>query len=541
MAFRICARVPENTRPARRGIVLLLGLALAAGCTQGIRPGAALHYSDADLSGGVSDRSAHGNNLLPIWSPLTVPEQRALQDRDKAAAGDPGALLSLAIFASGDKRTPEEYAAIHASVAAFVAKMRPELAAEKSPWQKGFKLHRAMHAAFFPPTSEGEATPQGYDWAQSKLTGIFAADRKYNCISSALLFLVLAREFGFQAKGVILPTHAFAQLTLPDGKIIEVETTSPSGYDWIHDETFYKKRALAWFSARGLPASTYGDYLARRIVEPSQLAAYNMSNQHTASNRMSGADRCRLVEGRAWADPGDLDAQMNRIGLYASEYKVLSANGDWKTLERMYRLVAPTLPGLRRTWDRETEFSNHIAWQPYCYATTLHGLGRDAEALPWIDSSLAWLRPEAKEGKPLKGNNAALLMLITRGLAERKDYATAERYLLRYPALLREDENFQSQLAWVYQEEAMQAWERKDWQSAADIFAKALASAPKSFRKPIQENLATAYLNMAAARQNEGDWPKARAALRTCLEKVPDASKCRSWMEELVAQHNLDD
>jgi hypothetical protein len=141
-----------------------------------------------------------------------------LQDRGKAAAGDPDALLAPAIFASGDKRAPEEYAAIRARVAAFTEKLKPELAAEKNPWQRGFKLHKAMHAAFFPPSREEESRPSGYVWEQSRFTGIFA-DGKYNCISSAILYLLLAREFGFNAQGVMLPSHAFVQLRLPDGKI----------------------------------------------------------------------------------------------------------------------------------------------------------------------------------------------------------------------------------------------------------------------------------------------------------------------------------
>ena len=509
-------------------------------CASGAGSGGSLHYSYADLSGTDLDRTANGVNAIPIWSPLTAPEQTALQDRDKARAGDPDALLGLAILASGDQRSPTEYAAIRADVAAFVAKIRPELAAEKSPWQKGFKLHRAMHACFFPPAVAGDGTPSGYEWGESRLTGIFTR-HKYNCISSTLLYLVLAREFGFDVKGVLLPSHAFAQLTLPDGKIIEVETTTPSGFDWIHDEAFYNKRATAWFSARGLPASSYKDYQARKIMEPVELIAANMSNQHTVTERMAPPDRRRLIEARAWTDPAGADGQVNRIALYASEYKSLSEKGDWKSLERMYRVVSPSFTPLRKTWAADAELANHIAWHAYYFANVLRGVGRIPEAFNWIDSSLAWLRLDAKEGALLKSNNTAVICMITRELAERKEFASAEGDLLRYPTLLREDDNFKSQITWVYQEWAAQAWERKDWEGAAALFGKALAYAPKQFRKPVQDNMASAYLNKAVGLQNEGDWPKAKAALRKCLEKVPEARKCKTSMDELVAQHNLDE
>ncbi|MDB5050934.1 MAG: tetratricopeptide repeat domain protein [Fibrobacteres bacterium] len=524
----------------RQSLIVLPGLLFLSACTSVIRSGGSGTYGTADLPEPAFDRTACGTAPIGLWSALTAPELRALQDREKAASGDPDALLALAIFASGDKRAPEEYAAIHARIAAFTEKMKPELAAEKNPWQKGFKLHKAMHAAFFPPSRAEETRPSGYAWEQSRFTGIFA-DGKYNCVSSAILYLVLAREFGFDAQGVLLPSHAFVQLRLPDGKIIEVETTTPSGFDWIHDEAFYKKRAGPWFAARGLPASTFKDYQARRIMRPLDLIALNMSNQHTAPKLMKPQDRYRLIEARSYLDPADRDGGINRVAFYAAEFAYLSKRGEWAALQRMYASVTASLAMLHRQWGEDTEFANHLAWQPYYYATTLRGLGRGAEAFPWIDTSLAWLRPAAKEGPVLKSNNEGLIILITRESAEKKDFAAAERDLLRYPGLLRENQNLGTHLAWVYQEWAMQDWERKDWESAAAKLGKALEYAGKEYRKPIRDNMATAYLNRAAVRQNEGDWPKAREALRHCLEKVPEAKKCKTWMDELVAQHNLDD
>jgi tetratricopeptide (TPR) repeat protein len=513
-----------------------LAVLLSSCAAPGPKTGAFLRYSDADLSGGEPDRGAYGANPIPIWSPLTAAELRAMQDRDKAAAGDPGALLGLAILASGDKRGAAADAAIRARVAAFVARLRPEIDAESKPWQKGFILHRAMHAEFLSggkvgaSGADGENAPTGYAWAQSRLTGIFE-DGKYNCISSALLYIVLAREFGFRVQGVQLPSHAFVQLTLSNGKLIEVETTTPSGYDWIHDEAFYKKRAGVWFSARGLPASTFKDYQSRKILEPLQLVALNMANQHTSTDRMAPADRRRLIEARAWCAQEDLDAQLNRIALFAAEYKTLSAKKDWATLDRLYRVVSPSFSSLHKAWNSETGFSNHLAWQAFYRANTLQNSSRIPESFSWIDTSLAWARPEAKDGPVLKSNNASLIIIITRTLAERKEFASAEAYVLRYPAILRGDKNFRSHLTWLYQEWGMQEWDRKDWQAVADIFGKSLIHAPAEYRKPVQDNLATAYLNMTAELQNQGDWPKARAALKKCLEQVPEARKCKTWMD----------
>ena len=483
----------------------------------------------AESPGSRLDRSDFGRNAdPPFWSPLTATEARALRARNRAAAGDAGALLDLAILASGDIREPGGYAAIRARVAEFVMRLRPDLEAEKDPRKRGAKLHRAMHAAFFHDLRgpEDGGFGSGYDWGQSRLTGIFA-DGKYNCVSSAVLFLVLAREFRMDAKGVVLPSHTFAQLTLPDGAIVEVETTSPDGYGLIHDKTFYRKQARGWFSSRGLPASTYRDYRERKIVTPLELVAFNMANQHTGPDRMALKDRRRLFEARAWIDPGDRDVQSNRLAFLSAEYKALSGRGDWKSLERMYRLLEDSLPALRRAWDGEPVLANHIAWLPFCHGNTLHHLGRNPEAFSRIDSSLAWLRPDAPEGPMLKSNNASLLILITRDMVGRGAFAQAEAALLRYPALLRDVPDVRSQMAWISQEQAVQAWTRKDWPTAADLFAKSLRYSPEEYRKPIRENLAAAYFNMAVGYRNSGQDSKAAAILKKCRSEIPDVPKCR--------------
>jgi len=197
------------------------------------------------------------------------------------------------------------------------------------------------------------------------------ASGSYNCVSSTLLYTVLARAFGFEVRGIILPSHTFVQLTLPDDKIVEVETTTPDGYDWAHDEAFYAQRAGSWMRVRGLPASTYRDYLARAIVSPLEMIAYNMSNQHTASGLMAQEDRGRLAEVRAHIDPTSREAQINRLDFHNTEYLLLYKRGEWVALERMFRKISPLWSPLRKQWEKDADLINRLAWLPYEYATTL--------------------------------------------------------------------------------------------------------------------------------------------------------------------------
>lgn len=261
------------------------------------------------------DRAGFGESSLPIWSALTPPERRALEGRERAAAGDPAALLDLAILASGGPRSAEAYDSIHRRVEAFVARKRPRYSSEPSGYKRAMFLHQAMHEEFFlqrPVYLSQEGVGPGYDIEQSALAPIFSEGR-FNCVSSAILYVILARHFGFKARGVLLPTHAFAEIELSGGKVIEVETTHPGGFGARHDRAFYSRRGPGWFQSRGLAPSTYEDYLARRIVEPLALIAFNMNNQHAAPARTKQIDICRLKEAQAYLGPGDRDAQFNRL------------------------------------------------------------------------------------------------------------------------------------------------------------------------------------------------------------------------------------
>jgi hypothetical protein len=106
---------------------------------------------------------------LPMWWPLAAPEADALRALAGARAGDPTALMSLAVFASGDRRDAGSYRLFQESIQRFVAQVRPSIEQARDDWHRGYELHRAMHRTLLRSQGSGLAN---YELNQSKITRI---------------------------------------------------------------------------------------------------------------------------------------------------------------------------------------------------------------------------------------------------------------------------------------------------------------------------------------------------------------------------------
>lgn len=91
---------------------------------------------------------------------------------------------------------------------------------EMEEWERGDKLLFLIY----------ENLLKKYSLKQTKidvalLTGI------YNCVSSSIVYLALAVDFGLDARVQQTTNHAFVTVYLSDGRKIDVETTNPYGFD----------------------------------------------------------------------------------------------------------------------------------------------------------------------------------------------------------------------------------------------------------------------------------------------------------------------
>lgn len=471
------------------------------------------------------DRSAFGTAPLPFWSQLTAPEIRALQGRDRAAAGDNRALLQLAIFGSGDQRSDSAYAAITARFDAFVAAQRAALNGIADPDRKAERLLREMHKGFFKSGGGPGGKQPGYDYDQSAFTGIFV-DGKFNCVSSAVLYLLLAREFGFTAQGAVMPRHAYAHLVFADGRSAEVETTTPDGYDKAHAGSAAPARPSGWYSARGLDPKMALDYARRRLLDPIDLIGFNMRNQHLVP--LALRDRYRVLEAGAWVLPKDIQAQTDRVAVWELEYRYLSVRGEWATAQRMFDRIAPLLPETRARMASDSFRTDHPAWLAFSRARTDLEMGKLDEAIALSDTTLAWIPAGGDSAGTIRSNVMGLLVRISQQHVEAGRFPEAERLLLKYPAYAKDSAEYRANLSWVFANWSQAAWKKSDWAAAIERLEKALSYARPKDTAPLEGNLAAAYYNRALVFRERGEKEKAQEVLRHCRDRVPRAKTCRA-------------
>ncbi|HMW50357.1 MAG TPA: hypothetical protein PKC70_18825, partial [Cellvibrionaceae bacterium] len=301
-------------------------------------------------------RPTYGQSPFPIWSELSYFESDTLSLRHRAQQNEPQALLAFYILASG-LRNLADYENSQRRVAAFIEGLPSDLRADSDRYRQALRLHQLMHQHFFvAPDSRQQG---GYDEDQSAIAAIFSTGQ-FNCISSSMLYIVLARYLEFNTRAAVLPSHVFVEINLGDKGKAEVETTSPAGFGVAHDEAFYQA-AAAWFKERGLPPSSLQDYQNRQLISPLQLAALSMLTQHTNAAHMSRSDSVRLGEISAFLDPNNAIAQSRRLQFYSSEVETLSEHGAWYDLLRLY---ATTLADLRQI---QPLFPDHKAIQHSIY------------------------------------------------------------------------------------------------------------------------------------------------------------------------------
>ncbi|MDR2257830.1 MAG: hypothetical protein LBE14_01635 [Treponema sp.] len=120
---------------------------------------------------------------------------------------------------------------------------------------------------------------RAYSLPQTRLDTLLGTGQ-YNCVSSAVLYLILGTAAGLDIRGVMTKDHAFAAVRAGGGWI-DVETTNPYGFDPGNRKDFHDQ----FGKVTGFAYVPPGNYRDRAVISPIELISLIFSN------RISGLER----------------------------------------------------------------------------------------------------------------------------------------------------------------------------------------------------------------------------------------------------------
>jgi len=478
------------------------------------------------------------SSIHPIWSDLTPFEIKTLNGIPAAKRGSDEALLRLFVFGSGNVRQTVDFKKIKSRINQFYEIYSDEINNEQKIWQKGYLLNRAMHQYFF---SKGrEQSEDSYEADQSQLSGIFV-NGQYNCVSSTILYIYLAKRFDLDVEAVILPTHTFVELDLHNGSRVDVETTSSTGFDWAHDRRFYKDVAKNWFSDRGLSPSTYEDYQNREIVPAWKLAALNMRNQHINPDRMSLLDRTRLLETSLFLDDTDEKVWLSNLFIFNELFILYNNQNNLKLIKDIYTIHYEKFVNyFHENVETNNELFEPAQWyfSQAAYTYIKHGDLIKARKILLEHYFDAY---QLKSTKPkLLSNNQVVFQELLNAYFKNKQYALAETLIVTTHDIASLQTDWQNSVAWYYSERITPMWNKQDWTGIINYWKQV-----KSRRIPTEEmklfikNTSAAYQNKSLDYERKGNWRAAAEVLLQCTENIPLALDCSKKLEKLKSQHKI--
>jgi tetratricopeptide (TPR) repeat protein len=206
-----------------------------------------------------------------IAFPSLEPDSRAQAYARRGSAGYSWEdLAEISLWASA---SPGEGAAIALMdrLREAVRELRSSPELPPDPRERGEYILIWMHRRYL----------KSYSLLQTRLDTLLSGGR-YNCVSSAVLYLVLGTAVELEIRGVMTRDHAFAALRAGD-QWIDVETTNPYGFDPGNRKEFHDQFGKATGFAY-VPAKNYRD---RAAISPLELISLIFSNRVTELERQN--------------------------------------------------------------------------------------------------------------------------------------------------------------------------------------------------------------------------------------------------------------
>jgi len=144
---------------------------------------------------------------------------------------------------------------------------------------------------------------KSYSLNQTRI-GALLSNGRFNCVSSAVLYMILCRSAGIHASGVMTKDHAFMTLHIGESDI-DVETTNPYGFDPGNRKEFSDQFGRVTGFAY-VPARNYRD---RQTIGQMELISLILNNRIAElETRGNYAEAVQVAIDRAALLMGDVSA-----------------------------------------------------------------------------------------------------------------------------------------------------------------------------------------------------------------------------------------
>ncbi len=417
---------------------------------------------------------------LPFISTLSEFETETLVRVKKKPEGEE--LFHLALIMGGEVRTREAVAPLRAKYESFLSSVKGATKDIKKPRETGRVAFEMFHAELL---GQKGRELNNYEKDQTTVDGILER-REYNCLSSSILFGLIAEDLGFDVLGVKVPSHVFIELKhKKSGVSIEVETTAATGFDLKHDKAFFESQSASWASERGLRPTTYEEYKKRVKISFPDLIASMHNVQHTHERVMDLGDRNRLAEIGGYLS----DSRAHQRARLAVWTNVLTGLVTAGRPEDVVRVEGPILDVLIREAKRfkgDDELKTIATAALDMGAVSLSKIGRHKEAM--------------KRANLIDG-------------------------IYNYK-MLRPNRVF------VFQNAAVPFYDRDDWASAIKIYAECQKGFEDAPTNSCRENMQYAYLNWSEQLRVKGDGAGVKSVLKKCVLADKSFEICKQKLDD---------
>lgn len=435
--------------------------------------------------------------LQPGW-PRLVPDSRVTDGAGSADALDAEEFARLALVASG---------ADDATVGALLLRLDARAGELASSLPAGADA-RAKGEAILPFMYRSIISK--YSLYQTRLD-VALQSGEYNCVSSAILYAYFAKRLGLDVAGVETPDHSFCTVAI-DGARVDVETTNPYGFDPG--------------SKKDLPAENENikkyvvvpqtQYRNRKPISDRRLVALIYNNRVSRLEKAGKYDEAVPLGIDAWKLQGDAASAAGRNERFMNYAVGLVKRG--KSAEAVDFILYVT-----------EAFGDDAR-----YAELVTGaMGESLNAMMKAkDFASAFEFLSAYREKVRFASFAELEKTVTvnylQYIAETRPFPEAIAALdsaLGSPGALGGAE-YERIFAYAHYREADRISTASGWLEAVALLDKGLSAFPKNAdmarqRSVYVQNYASDVHNEAARAWNAGDKDRAKAIVRSGLEKVP--------------------